>query len=193
VSDLPTLSQDDDRLVKQFMSQFDAPAYMRRARRVQEAFDDLVAACRQQRQAWLSLVRIRLGIVYALARDEPVLRTLLADDQQLAILHELHATLDPRLRVPVEPTSSPRLFKRALRELRESIERFNQRWQDYLSKLNLSAVNEEREGYNRYYVLEKECAVRSAAAARQGFRRLEPLTIEQLTALLPGLPVPQIA
>jgi hypothetical protein len=54
-------------------------------------------------------------------------------------------------------------------------------------------VNEARDGYNRYYVLEKECAIRSALLARRGFCRLEPFTLEQLAALVPELPVPRLA
>ena len=59
-----------------------------------------------------------------------------------------------------------------------------------LEETDLTEVNALREGYNRYYLLEKECAVRSARLARQGFRRLEPVTLEELAALLPPLPVP---
>jgi hypothetical protein len=41
-------------------------------------------------------------------------------------------------------------------------------------------------------VLEKECAVRSARIARQGFVPLEPLTIDDVSAQLPLLPVPRL-
>ena len=59
--------------------------------------------------------------------------------------------------------------------------------------MDLSAVNELRKGYNRYYVLEKECAVRSARIARQGFAPLPPLTTGDLVAQFPLLPVPRRA
>ena len=58
--------------------------------------------------------------------------------------------------------------------------------------MDLGPVNEVREGYNRYYLLEKECALRSPLLARQGFVRLNPLTVDDLAALLPPLPVPQL-
>ena len=58
-------------------------------------------------------------------------------------------------------------------------------------RLDLSGINELRDGYNRYYVLEKEFAVRSARVARHGFVPLEPVTSGVLFELLPLLPVPR--
>src|SRR5262249_20332515 len=113
-------------------------------------------------------------------------------EEQIAILQELDSLLRPQLRAPVEPRSSTWRLRWALRELQESLERFNERWQQFLEELDLSAVNAEREGFNRYYVLEKECAVRSAVLASQGFCRLPPVTKEQIAALLPTLPIPKI-
>jgi hypothetical protein len=56
----------------------------------------------------------------------------------------------------------------------------------------LGPLNELRDGYNRYYLLEKECAIRSVALARRGFTPLPPLTLDDLAVLLPPLPVPQL-
>jgi hypothetical protein len=50
-----------------------------------------------------------------------------------------------------------------------------------------------RDGYNRYYLLEKECALRSARVAREGFVRLAPLTLDDIRKMLPLLPVPTLA
>src|SRR5262249_27096320 len=100
--------------------------------------------------------------------------------------------LEPRLRIPVAPTTSVRTLRRALLELIESLQRFNQRWQSYLEEVDCSRVNELREGYNRYYVLEKECVVRSPRLARQGVRPLEPLTPTEVAELVPPLPVPRL-
>ena len=91
--------------------------------------------------------------------------------------------------MPVEPTTSLRQLRRALEEVTESVQRFNRRWQAFLQTVNVTPVNEQREGYNRYYVLEKECALRSPKLARPGFRRLEPLTVKQLAELLPQVKV----
>jgi hypothetical protein len=42
------------------------------------------------------------------------------------------------------------------------------------------------------FFLEKECLLGSPRLARQGFRPLPPLTITDLQALLPPLPVPAV-
>jgi hypothetical protein len=175
---------------QRIQASYDAPAYVRRARQVQDAFDQLIGRCRLQRDRWLPMVRLRLGLLRELAGDWQALLPWLADVEQVGVLRQLHEDLNPRLRVPVQPTSSARVLRRALRELRESIERFNRRWQEFLPRVDLARVNELRDGYNRYYLLEKECAVRSAALARAGFCRLEPLTSGELAALVPHLPVP---
>jgi hypothetical protein len=184
---------DPQDLVKRFLSHYDAPAYARRARNVQEAYDHLLARCRRQRDEWLFMVRMRLGQLRGLAGEWVALRPMLADDDQVRILHELEGILAPRLRAPVVTTSSARVLARTLEELRDSLERFNRRWQDFLPQVDLTRVNELRDGYNRYYLLEKECAFRSPRLARQGFRRLEPLSHDDLAAALPMLPVPLAA
>jgi hypothetical protein len=74
----------------------------------------------------------------------------------------------------------------------ESLERFNERWQRYVYQLDLAPVNEVREDYNRYYLLEKECAMRNGNLARRGFTRMTPLTHAELAALFPPLPVPRL-
>jgi hypothetical protein len=191
--DLHIIGRNDDRLFKQFEAHYDVPAYVRRARGVQDAFEHLLRTCRAKRDELLAMVRTRVGVLHGLAGDWAVLRPLLADDEQVHALRQLHADLNPKLRVPVTPTSSLWALRRAIRELSESIERFNRRWQEFLPKVDLTRVNELRDGYNRYYLLEKECAVRSPRLARQGFHRLEPLTTEELVLLLPPLPVPRLA
>jgi hypothetical protein len=194
VEDVPIAGRDrDDQTRSQFLAQFGEPAYARRARRVQEALDAVVRRCRRQRDEWLQMVRINLGVLHGLAGDWAVLRPLLAGDDQVLVLEQLHADLQPRLRVPVEKTSSVRKLRAALSALKASIERFNRRWAEFLPTVDLAAVNELRDGYNRYYLLEKECALRSPRVARLGFRKLEPLTTTELADLVPLLPVPRLA
>jgi hypothetical protein len=190
VDDIVVLGRDDNRIFKQFLAHYDAPAYVRRARQVQEAFDQLVSRCRQQREEWLRMVRIRLGTLKALVEDWADLRPWLANEEQVHVLRDLHTALEPRLRLPVGSTTSPRVLRRALRELAESIGHFNRRWRAFLTTVDVAPINELRDGYNRYFVLEKECALRSARLARQGFSRLGRLTVEELNVLLPPLPVP---
>src|SRR5262249_15871578 len=82
------------------------------------------------------------------------------------------------------------LYPRQRYELWQSVRSFNRKWRSYLRGLDLTYIKQLRDGYNRYYVLEKECATRSARLARQHFRRLEALTPEQLLERFPLLPAP---
>jgi hypothetical protein len=194
MDEVPIVGQDENWLFKKFLAQYDAPAYLRRARQVEDALAALVDACRAKRAAMLELVAVRLGTLRALVDgDWRALASFLADGAQVSVLEQLEAEVKPQLRVPVEPTSSPRRLRLALRELCESLNRFNRRWLDYLDRLDLTSINELRDKYNRYYVLEKEFAVRSARVARQGFRPLSPLTLAEVRQILPPLAAPRIA
>jgi hypothetical protein len=193
MDEIPLLGRDDDRrLFTQFASQYGPPAFVRRAVQVQEAFEQLVLRCHRQRDEWLAMARTQLGILQSLAGDWSALRSLLTDDNQVEILRRLGTALNPCPRVPLEPTHATGKLRQALREVVESLERFNRRWEAFLPTVDLNHVNELRDGYNRYYVLEKECLVRSPRLARQGFTRLEPLTVTDLSAVLPLFPVPQL-
>ena len=193
VQDRTTIASSEDRIFQEMLGRYDAPAYVRRALRVQRAYDDLLAMCQREREQMLAMVRVRLATVHALTGDWSALAPFLVDAGQYQVLAQMHQDLAPELLGPLEPTSSPRRLRLALRELWISIERFNQRWRMFLAEVSLETVNDERAGYNKYYLLEKECAVRSAVLARLGFRPLEPLTIAELTELLPELSVPRLS
>jgi hypothetical protein len=186
--------REDGRLdMQQVVAMYDAPAYIRRARNVEGTLQQVLHRCRQQREQWLAMARLRLGQLAGLAGSWQRLRPWLADDDQVAILARLETELSPQLRCPVEQTSSQRVLLRALVKLCDSLERFNERWHVFLSKVDLTTLNALREDYNRWYVLEKECAVRSARLAREGFVALSPLTAADLEERLPLLPVPAVA
>jgi hypothetical protein len=190
---IPYLGNDDpQRLVNRFLAHYDVPAYVRRARAVQDAFDGLIEQCRRQRDEWLQATRIELGTLHALAGDWNRLLPSLADAGQISVLERLHGELNPQLRVPVSVTSSAAKLRATLRTLTQCLDSFNRRWRPFLEKLDLSKVNEMRAAYNRYYLLEKECALRSPRLARQGFRPLEPLTVADVLAVVPPLPVPRL-
>jgi hypothetical protein len=194
VDKIMILSRDDDRhYLQQLLAHYDVPAYVRRARQVEEAFEQLLGSCRLQREKWLRIVRLRLGEIQTLADDGNNLRPWLQDDRQLRILHDLYDVVQLQLRPPTGARTSSRLLRRTLQELCQSIQLFNSHWQEYLRTVNLSPVNELRAAYNQYYLLEKECALGSPRLARQGFRRLEAVTMGELAGLMPLLPVPQLA
>ena len=187
----PVFGQNNDqRVIQRVLGNYDVLAFVRRARRVREAYDHLLAHCHVQREEWLPILRVHLGILRALAGDWNCVRPLLADDDQIEVLRALERQLQPRLRVSIDPTVSLRKLRNAFEELGDSLRRFNRRWSNFLATVDLNPVNEAREGYNRYYLLEKECAMRSPRLARQGFQKLTPLTLDELTGLFPVLPIP---
>jgi hypothetical protein len=157
---------------------------------VELALEHLLERGRKQREEWLEMVKLNLARLHDLAGDWSALAPWVDEGQQL-LLQELHATLAPTLRVPLEPTTSARLLRRTLRELISSLERFNRRWLAWVAELDLSWLNELREGYNRFYLLEKEAALRNSNLARRDYRPLPALTAEELLSLLPVLFVPR--
>jgi len=112
---------DDQRFVQQVLGHYDAPAFIRRARRVQETLDHLLAGCRQQRHDWLTMPRLHLGLLKGLTGDWQQLRSWLLCEDQIVILQVLESELSPELRGRVEPTSSRRILRRDLRGLQESL------------------------------------------------------------------------
>jgi hypothetical protein len=162
---------DPDHLARYVMGRFDAPAFARRARAVADAYETLLAKCRRQREELLGEVRERLG------RLGPV-----------PGLAELE-----RAAGPVEAAAPSRDRRRELRELAAAVGRFNAAWAEFLHGLDLGPVNALRDGYNRYYLLEKECALRSARVAGYGFQPMAMLTPADLAAVFPPLPVPELA
>ena len=82
--DIPVLARnDDDRVAQRVLGHYDAPAFIHRARRVQEALDHLLTRCRQQREQWLRMPRLHLGMLKGLADDWQRLRPWLADEDQV--------------------------------------------------------------------------------------------------------------
>jgi hypothetical protein len=77
------------------------------------------------------------------------------------------------------------------RDLIESVLRFNQRWQQFVDRINLDPTNHVIEQYNRYYVLEKECFMGSPRRAARHFTPVSPITVAMLIEYHPTLPVPE--
>jgi hypothetical protein len=191
---VPFTGEPEGHEFQQILASFDAPAFIRRARGVQDALGHLLAKCLAQRDDWLKMTRLLVGRLHALtAGDWSVLRPLLADDEQVCALESLHTNLASKLRVAPPPTTSARVLRRTLGELVKGLEQFNARWQPYLEKVDCGTINELRERYNRYYVLEKACALRSDRLARIGFEPMVPLTVGELAEHLPLLIVPRLA
>jgi hypothetical protein len=194
MAELPLFSSTrDSGLFNEAMSLYGAPAYVRRSRQTEEAWEGLIEKQRRRREELIAVTRTLVGMLRAQAGAWTALRPWLADDAQVGVLERLEADLQPQLRLPPALTRSPGKLRRALQEVVASVERFNQRWELALAEVEFTAVNELRAGYNRFYVLEKEMALRSPRLARQGFRPLAPASTAELTAALPLLPLPVLA
>jgi hypothetical protein len=177
-----TISIDDDRrLLMQLVGQYDAPAYVRRARAVEHAHEQILERCRRQRRDWLAGVRLHLKWMSQAANDGELDPTVFEVIQVLRCESEFTER---------EPMKSGRGMKSTVRQLRGSVIRFNRRWATFLDRFNLSELNRLRDGYNRYYLLEKECAVGALRLVHSTFRRLEPMTRDELQRLFPPLPMP---
>ena len=181
---------DERKIFGQFLGQYGGPAFARRARDVQFTYDALIDACRRQRDEWLTFVRLSLGTLFALAGSSSALAALVESDERLRILEALRDELQPSLRVPPSPTANVRTLRNALAELHDAIGRFNERWQTFIANLDLGNINQLRDRYNRFYLLEKECALGSSRLARQGFQKLQPLTPDDILKIMPLLPAP---
>ena len=185
-------SSDDQRLARMLIGGFDGPAFVRRMRRIEDAERLLADHLRQKRAEYLTMVRLRIGQLRALAGDWPALLALVASPEAIAAIRDLHDELQPELRCPLRPARSARVLRAALRELANAMTAFNRRWETCLAQIDLGPINALREGYNKHYLIEKECAVGNARVARMGFRRLEPMRPEELFRDYPLLSVPHL-
>jgi hypothetical protein len=194
MQELPPVGSSEDRhLFQMILGYYDAPAFIRRIKRVEEAGRVIKEHLHRKREDELAMVRLRIGQFRALAGDWQAVRPLLATEESLDLLRDLHDALEPKLRLPLEPTNSLRTLRGALQELVEAMEAFNRRWRKYIDGFDLTIVNALRDGYNRHYLVEKECALGNGAVARLGFKRLDPVTTADLLRDAPLLEMPQLA
>jgi hypothetical protein len=178
---------EERRVFQQMLGLHGGPAFVRRQKGIEEAERRLHETLQRKRDENLTMVRLRVGQLRALAGDWESLRPMVATGAALDRLRHLHDTLRPELRVPLQPTGSRRTLRRALAALMEAINAFDRRWQGVLAKVDLTPLNALREAYNKYYLLEKECAVGNPRIARIGYQRLEPLTVADLLRQFPLL------
>lgn len=189
---VPLGTDADSRQMNELASLFDAPAYIRRARNVHARFSQFLHSCAQKREELIQIPRLRVGTLHALAGSFVALSPWLACSEEVVLLEGLHDQLSPQLRLPPKLTNSPRLLQKTLRQLVGCLERFNGRWLDFIEKLDLDLINDLREGYNRYYVVEKSCAIRSDLLARHGFSPLPVLDTAEILHHFPLLAVPRL-
>src|SRR5947209_7956154 len=111
---VPPVDDDDRRIFQKLLGFYDAPAFVRRVKRLEEAERILTEHLADKRADSLSMVRLRVGQLRALAGSWDALRPLLATERSLAELRSLHEALQPVLRLPPKATQSRRALRRAL-------------------------------------------------------------------------------
>jgi len=181
----------DFRLFQQVIAGYDAPAFLRRARNVEEAWKGLLDRCRCKRDHLLEMPRLRLARFVKLIEAQSPIPAEVCDPAELSSLNELHREWKPQLRSPVRPARSQAEIVRALADVAHSFERFNRRWLEFVGGLDFAHVNGLRDGYNRYYVLEKECALYSSRTAREGFVPLPHVELKDVLEIFPLLKLPR--
>ena len=170
-------------------SQDEAPAFVRRTEDLEMTRQAVLAACQSARERLLEMPKLRLGQLHAhIQGDWSALENWLVPPDVLAQLRALYDVWQPQLRAPVMPTSSPDRWKQAYAELDQSFARFNRRWHEFLSEVDLGEINRLRENYNKWYVIEKACALGSDRLAAIGFRELDPMDAAEILRDLPYLP-----
>jgi hypothetical protein len=171
---------------------YDTPAYVRRGLRVEESRERVLRRCESVRDEYLRWVRVQLAALRGTASDWRELRAWLESEDDRRIVAELVEQLLPLQAAATIPRTA--LWRRGsiLREFIASLQRFNERWDRFVGTVDLREANAAVDAYNRFYLLEKECAMRSPRLAAKGFQPAQPLTRDELMRKFPPLPVPRL-
>ena len=142
--------------VSLLLGMFDVPAFARRGQELEFTLGRLHDRLTRERGAMLEMVRVRLRQWSRVATSPDDGREAFG----LAVAEWLRA-------VETEPAwavspGTPRQRATAAKDLVVSVERFNRRWSRFLDELKLGPIHAMIDGYNRYYLLEKECVFGSA-------------------------------
>ena len=182
--DTPELAVTDPEM-RQLLGMFEVPAFARRGQDLEFLLARLRDRLVRERGAMLVMVRLRI-------RQWTSVAVSYADGSDL-----ISGPIEESIRrVMNEPppnwAASPGPKRKrivAARDLIASVDRFNRRWSKFLNELKLEPFNARIDDYNRYYLLEKECAFGSAKVAARGFQEVSRLTVEGLLEDHPLLPI----
>lgn len=168
--------------MRAILGMFDVPAFARRGQDLEFTLRVFHDRLRRQRDEWLEMVRMRLRQWSAAVEGPEAWRGHFAGPLE-----------DLWRRAGGEPptwsnAATPRRRRAIARDLIASVERFNLRWARRLERLELGPINAQIDRYNRYYLLEKECVLRSARLAARHFSPRPRLTVEGLLGEYPPLP-----
>ena len=176
-----------DSEIKEMLGLFDVPSFARRGQDVEYNLARLRARCGRERAAMLDMVRLRLRQWAGLATGPGI-----ASDYFAGPIDDLWplAGAEPPVWARASISGARRKLRTVARDLVASVERFNRRWGDVLGQIDLKPLNQRIDGYNRFYLLEKECSLGSARLAARHFEPKAPIDPDQLRAEFPLLPVP---
>lgn len=184
----PRNSITTDPTINELIGLFDAPAFARRGQELEEALSRLEVSCLRERRERLGLVRRELR-----GWEE-------VTDQPNGWVDIFEGPIDDLW--PASEAHEPRWARRPARRSRRlaaaaailaGIERFNQIWLLYLDSIPLDRINHTIQQYNRWYMLEKECALGSARLAAQMFTPRPLIRLERLREQYPGLRIPRLS
>jgi hypothetical protein len=186
--DEPMPTEIVDPETRQLLGMFDLPAFARRGQELDSALVRLHARCRHQRAERLDMVHLRLRQWAAAVEGPDAWRPVFA------------APFEPLWRLAEAPAptwavslATPRRRRAIGRDLIASVDRFNRRWDGLLQGIQLDAINTLVDHYNRYYLLEKECVLRSSRLAARLYTPRPRVTVDALRESYPPLPLPQLA
>ena len=174
-----------DAEIKELLGLFDVPAFARRGQDVEYALARVRSRSRRQRSALLDMVRLRLR-QWAAASSGPEADARIFESS----IAPLWPLADAEASRWAARSAPPRRLRAIARDLIASVERFNRRWAEHLEGLDLAPINRQVDDYNRYYLLEKECSLGSARLAARNFVPKAHVTLDDLRAELPSLPLP---
>jgi hypothetical protein len=183
----PAVGGDIETDVKELLGLFDLPAFARRGQDLECAVRRIHDRCRTARAPLLEMVRLRLGQWSAAVTGPADSARVFA--ASIEPLWPLAGALPPRWSGTL---AALRRQQAIARDLHAAVVRFNRRWLQFLEHLKLEPTNRVIDDYNRYYLLEKECAVGSARVAARFFTPVSRLTKEGLLHDHPTLPVPEL-
>ena len=181
----------EQNVFQQITGSFDEPAFLRRARMTEGAWTTLLERAKRRRGEWLTLPSLRLGQLYMLSSKFEDLGGLISKSD-VDVLHGLMRELAPEMRRRLRPATRDSQIADATGALIAAFNRFNTRWADYVCGIDFDKVNDLRTGYNRFYVIEKECALMSARTATRGFVPLPMVGREDVLEAMPLLCVPRL-
>ncbi|MEM9646076.1 MAG: hypothetical protein AAF989_13895 [Planctomycetota bacterium] len=165
------------------------PAFVRRAKSVDDSWHQLVNRCRHEQEERLHWPRLRFAALRRRVQgDWQRLKKHLQDPSELDRLARLDAEWEP---LCVSAQEVPWTDWGALRDFVDSALRFNAAWDRYLNQLDLEKTNQVRRDFNEYFPLEKECAF-GGMTGMQPFQPLPMVSRAEVGDLFPLLNVPRL-